>query len=939
MRLPVVAVGLLVLGAVAAQARGQAWLEFNWIPSGEVRVGDERSEADSLYRSDAGAIVRTELPYASGVKVAATGRQVREESFRIRVATYRGGPCAGTLVLRSRRDSAQPAATLKVFVDGQELAPWAIPAFTGNRRWVDVCYAVPRKALMRPDGKEVRPEVTVRLTGDAPHLAAGHRVFITRDWDVLGDDRLGPVARKEGADPKDAYLAGVAALGEADYGAAQALLAAAAADPAGDLARLARRIGRLVRLRRAADACPVGRAAPGAAFSPEAFRAHYRLGLYASANGFWEEALDQFETALTHNCTHADATYRLAEAMEYNRLPVERCAPVFERAGSLCNRSDTNVEELLVAINPRAVKDICGELSFNDLQELYRDWRIVEQMVYGASRGALRLHATFHVYGPGTPDWVRHGGWLWLPPDSEVPVRGMYDYSVGAAGYGSSEAGGVDCGVNGSGGAMIGPTRGWEVFLHEWNHEFDWTCICGEQVPAYPPTHDSDGCGKEPIVNMGCGHRSSMRYYINPAQYRRHQAADPELPGNHVKTWAFAEMTPLVPSGDLEAWIVENQWMTKDELAGLKKEWEEARKKDAAKTPAWPEWFQPHWNRVKALDRLASPKEAQFVADPGAVSWKKADSKTEFVDLLGVFPKAPDKAVAYAQVFIYSPKKQETRLWLGYNDCMAVWLNGRKIHQGNYYACALWEDANRTDMVANTARLEQGWNRLLCKIERGGGKWGFSVGLTTFDNKPVEGLEYKNAAPAKLVPSWQPPKAGVYYKWDDVKDDWVDRLPALTEKDLQAMTGIAALKVKERLFYLDVGAAPAGARTVPDPLPNPKERVKSDDRQLNNFLNWDTEAVAAVRFQKDGKPRDLLLIRPEYIDEYLELLGEKEAGLPGAGPKDRVVGTLCARGPAYATTGEGSRCVLVVETFLGDYPLDEADLLDEGAPQKESRGR
>jgi hypothetical protein len=52
-------------------------------------------------------------------------------------------------------------------------------------------------------------------------------------------------------------------------------------------------------------------------------------------------------------------------------------------------------------------------------------------------------------------------------------------------------------------------------------------------------------------------------------------------------------------------------------------------------------------------------------------------------------------------------------------------LNGRKIHKGNYYACAKWDDANRTDMVANTAKLEEGWNRLLCKIEHGGGGYGF----------------------------------------------------------------------------------------------------------------------------------------------------------------------------------------------------------------------
>jgi hypothetical protein len=919
-----------VLAALAACACGQASKEFNWIPSGEIRVGESESEAASFYQADAPEVVRQDLAYASGRKVAATGRQVRLERFLVRIATYRGGPCPAALVLRSRRDSSRPAAALKVAVEGKELAPWTIPAFPGDRRWVDVFYAIPMKALTREDGKSMKPEVAVSLSSEGPTLSCGYRMFMTRDWEVLGAEPQGPVARGEGGDAKAAYLAGAAALGERDYEAAAKAFEAAAADPAGELARLGRRMGRLVKLRRAMDACPVGRAEPGKPLSPEAFRAHYLLGLYASANGFWEEALEAFETALTHNSTHADATYRLAEAMEYNRMPVAACAPVFERAGSLYGRTDTNVEDLLVAINPRAVKDMCGELSPGSLEALYRDWRVVEQMVYGASRGAWRLRTTFRVWGPGTPDWVMQAGWIFLPPDSEVPVRGTYDYSVGTAEYGSSHAGGVDCGVSGSGGAQIGPTRSWEVFIHEWNHEYDWTCIAGEQVPGYPVTHDSDGCGKEPIVSMGCGHRSSMRYYVNPAEYRRHEASDPELPGNHVKAWAFAELAAPAPEGDLADWAVKQGWMTGRERDDLRRQWEAERKKDEAKTPDWPAWFQPRFKALKILDRVASPKEADLVADPGAVRWTRRDSKTEFVDLLEVFPKAPDKCVAYAQTFIYSPKKQEARLWLGYNDCMAVWLNGRKIHQGRYYACAKWEDANRTDMVANSAHLEEGWNRLVCKIERGGGGWGFSVGLTTFDNTPVAGLEYQNKTPSKCVPPWQPPKVGPYYKWDDVKEDWVERLPTLSEKDLRALTGLADLKAWERLFYLDVGgAAPAGARAVPAPVKEPTETPEPTDRQVNNFLQWDNEAVAAVRFQKGGKARDLLLIRPEYFDEYLELLAEKDAGLEGAGPKDRVVGTLRITDPVYGSTGNrfGSRYVLVVETFLGDYPLDEQDLL------------
>ena len=916
---------------LASVAWAQASREFNWIPSGKIAVGDERSEAAAAYHSDAEKATRIELPYLGGRRVAATARQVKQESFRVKVATYRGGPAPGYLVIRRRWDTSQPATTLRLKVEDKELAPWAIPAFQGNRRWVDLFYAVPMKALMTPDGKSMKGEVTVAVSSDAPALSSDYGFFITRDWEVLGEEHLGALVRKAGDDPKLAYLSGVAALGESDYEAAAKALEKAAADPPSELARLARRMTRLVRLHQAADAQVAAEAsAPKAATAKaDAFRAHYLLGVYASGNGFWEEALDEMHQALVFNCAHADATYRLAEAMEYNRLPVETYAPIFERAGALYDRKDTNVEDVLVAINTRAVKDMCGELSLGSIEALFRDWRIVEQMVYGASRGAWRLRTTYRIWGPGSPDWVMQAGWIFSPPDSEVPVRGTYDYSVCTAEYGSSHAGGVDCGVSGAGGAQIGPTRGWEVLLHEWNHEFDWVCIMGEQVPGFPVTHDSDGCGKQPIVNMGCGHRSAMRYYINPAEYRRHQASDPELPGNHIRLWGAAELTSLPVTGDLEAWIVENKWMPKEELDGLKREWEAARKKDPAKTPEWREWFRPRWNRGRMLDKLASPREAELVVNPSAVRWQRFESKTDFVDLLKVFPKAPEKCIAYVTTFIWSPRKQEARLWLGYNDCMAVWLNGRKIHRGSYYACARWEDANRTDMVANTAKLEEGWNRLVAKVERGGGGWGFSVALTTLDNKPVEGLKYQDSAPARLVPLYQPPKVGPYYKWDDVKEDYLELLPTLTEQDLRTLTGIATLKTRESIFYLDVGAAPAGARVLPDPMPDPKGPLKTDDRQLNNFLNLDSEAVAAIRFQKDGKPRDLLLIRPEYYDEYLELLKEADATLPGSGPRDRVLGTMKIENPVYPSTGNrfGRRYVLVVETSLGDYPLDEEDLL------------
>ncbi|MBM4041555.1 MAG: hypothetical protein FJ290_23895 [Planctomycetes bacterium] len=85
---------------LAPAANGQAPREFDWIPSGKIAVGDERSEAAARYWSDAAAAARVELPYASGRRVAATAREVKLERFRVRIATYRGAAKRG-LFLRS----------------------------------------------------------------------------------------------------------------------------------------------------------------------------------------------------------------------------------------------------------------------------------------------------------------------------------------------------------------------------------------------------------------------------------------------------------------------------------------------------------------------------------------------------------------------------------------------------------------------------------------------------------------------------------------------------------------------------------------------------------------------------------------------------------------------------------------------------------------------
>jgi hypothetical protein len=930
-----------VVGVGLAQAR-----EFNWVPSGVINVGDRASEAAGRYEST-GELEMVTLAYqGEAARPHSVRRLTGPEQFTIEPASYRGGPAPAPLVIARASDTADGAYTLRVNVNGQDVGSWKVSPPAGERRIYDALYVIPQSQFVG-EGGNVPREVKVTLTPEgltAPVSVFTYRFFAARDWDLLGDKLAGDVtasaAQATGA--AAAYLAGVLAEADRSIDAARASFEKAAESDDAELARLAR-----VALRRTAlrEARAAQRPAPGAKLTRADFETHYRLGLYAAGVECWEDAREEFALAVAADPMHADATYRLAEAMEFCRLPIDEWAPLMERAGFLYNRTDTNVQDVLIAVHTEAVKDMCGEFSLESLRQLQRDWRHVEQMTYGAARGAWQLRTHWRIYGPDSVPWVMQAGWIFLPPDSEVPVEGTYDYSIGTAEFGASHAGGVDCGVSGSGGANIGPTRGWEVWLHEWNHEFDWTAISSEQLPGYPCTHDSDGCGKQPIVNMGCGHRSSMRYYIPPAQYQRHQPADPVVPAAFVNAWAVGGLTPApqATAGDADAlaeWLVAQGHFTARRIEELKREWQRAVEEEQkrATTPPivppypaprpvgeWHDFLTLQWQRVKLLDQLAHADEAQLVNGTAAgFTAVTAGVGENFVDLRQALPNAPDKCVAYARTYIWSPESQEVRLWIGYNDTAAFWLNGRQIHRGEYYACAKWDDANRPYMLASSGRLEQGWNVLVAKVERGGGDWGFSVHAVGFDKQPVAGLKYAAALPAgERAARYAPPAAGPHYRWADVREDYLELLPRLTSADLAQITGITGLTVAEHEFMLTVPegrAALPGSAYVAAP--------DKSDRALNNFLNWDTEAAAALRYERDGQVRDLVLVRPEYFDEYLTLLREPGGRLDGKPVDERVLGCIFLREARYdSAPSHRGRAVLVLDAALGDYPADALDLL------------
>ncbi len=913
--------------------------EFNWVPSGTVQPGNLSSEAAAQYESS-GSPASLSIGYAGCAPQAHAGRLVTDESFVISPASWRGGPALETLVLVKTIDTSQAPVSLAISLNGTKIGDWKIDPPAGPQRLYDAMYSIPtsvwRDVVSNPGS------VPVTLSADKPHTSLGYHFYATRDWDVLGDTLAGSVsaAAAKAGNGKASYLQGLLAEENHQWTAAAVLYKKAAESRDASLARLARVAVRRAQFRTA-------RAALLSNKNNDTFATHYQLGLYAGACAVWDDALTEFSRAVELNPTDADATYRLAEAMEYNRMSPADFAPLFERAGQLNRAPHCNQVDVLIGIYKDAIEGMCGELSLNSITQLQKDWRYVEQMVYGASMGNYRMNTTFKVYDRNDPPWVMQAGWIFLPADNTVPVAGTYDYSIGTAEYGSSHAGGVDCGVNFSGGGQIGPTRSWEVWLHEWNHQCDWTFICGEQGKGYPCTHDSDGCGKQPIVSMGCGHRSSMRYYLTPAQYRRQEPSDPLLPGTCVSPWSAVQViaAPAPPSLSVDAlsdWLVAQNYFKAEDIKRLQQDWENQKKTEETAgskppfiaseplpkpVPDWDTFLKKAWYRVKMLDSLALENEADFVnGSASAVNQPAVSATADYVDLVAAVPDAPDKCVGYARTFIYSPETQEARIWVGYNDTANFWLNGRKICSGNYYACAKWEDKNYPHEFALSGVLQKGWNVLAVKVERGGGGWGFSTHITDFDNQSVPGLQFAAAPPAgSVIARYTPPAVGKKYAWSDVKDDYLEKVPQLDAAALSMITGIKGISLSNNLFFIGLpqGTTPvAGSRYIAAPDLN--------DREFNNFLNWDTEQAAGVRYEKDGSVHDLLLVRPEFYQEFLSLL-DATAGTPA--PVDSVIGYVYITDSAYATTGNRTpRVVLVIDTSLPDYPEDDLDLLTPVTP-------
>jgi hypothetical protein len=395
---------------------------------------------------------------------------------------------------------------------------------------------------------------------------------------------------------------------------------------------------------------------------------------------------------------------------------------------------------------------------------------------------------------------------------------------------------------------------------------------------------------------MGMGHHSCNRYYMTPGMYRIVRGTDP------------------VTTKHVDAWQVSGPYILREDVADPKTI-DEAYTKDLVQ-------------KLSSLDNQHPSKP--FVS---------AQTSNGYVDLKAHWPESNQNSSAFARTYVYSPKNQRVRMWLGLDSNARIWLNGKMIYKGLYWSCCQFYGQRMVDQVAAAIDLKKGWNLFTMQVtgrqqgpdwqtgEQLAGTWGFSVRFCDMNNREIPGLKWQAPEPDGFsLPKHESinHRSPRTYRWADVADDYTALLPHLTLDDLRAITSLPSLNATNDVCFsssspIQTGANQASTSNEPDP-----KSVKLDS-QLNWFFS-PKELCATIRYQRDGKQRDLLFIKPEGYEPYLTLMDvsaeAKKLGIKNHA--DQVIGYFTVQRP----DSPHGRIMLVVDTALPKaLPIDEEDLL------------
>lgn len=586
----------------------------------------------------------------------------------------------------------------------------------------------------------------------------------------------------------------------------------------------------------------------------------------------------------------ADAWFRHSELADLFDVPVKSQRRLLEKAGFASGVTNPAEWQVMVTV---LQKDDGAAVSPEQLSRIYEQWQIAERTIFAASQGMLRPRTNYAYFESTTvQNYVAYPGGLRGPADDLFATRGSFDSVISVRPGGRNDSVPAELGPNGAALSDLSVDCDSRVMLREWCRHFAWAVQTSESGPPLPDISDWIGYGMlRPAPNAGWGARAVLRYDVAPSVYRRTVVGGVGIAGTYVRRWQV-EGPYATSLGDSTQSVVAD-------LAGT-----------------WP------------------PGGAARI-EPRVV-----ESRTDWIDL-GTLLTGSGSRVARAATWVYVPREQLAAVWVGFLDRMALWVNGQCVRRGARPAAGRYATAATPDMTASQAWLREGWNRIEAVIATDAAPtargFGFSMRLADWQGAPLVGAAYALRDPPlqQQAPRWTPPQVGARYDWDIARFNYCDSTPRLDESALRELTGLPTLALRAAVengrgyFALGLEKPPAGLgyRALPD-----KWTDRDADRTLNNLIDWSREDGAVLSYEKAGQERTLLLVRPEALRAYLELLRENAsaaAAFGGTRPSQRILGWV----PVDA--GASTFQLIAIDAALGppqQWPHDEEDLLSLPVP-------
>ncbi len=438
---------------------------------------------------------------------------------------------------------------------------------------------------------------------------------------------------------------------------------------------------------------------------------HSYLGNAYEGQGEYEEALAEWERVID-TCFESTEEER-ERARRHLRILHKKIPPNKDPAKA-------NVWDMFVAIFRKTdftwidkegiIKHVAVSLTDEQIDTIRSSMMDVAQWVFEHSRGQMRISLKFKVIDePISKIGTSRGKYMLRPEDVRNSIIKLYK---------QGEADTLAIFWNSSDDIPL--ARGGYSFLYGGARKNADVFFCSIS-PKFDVAPRTFGVARHEWLH----HLDSA--ITNVLKYKKELFPDIERPASSYKEY----------SKDVFYEDMMKTWVTS-------KMWQEATIIDVITAPFIRNWLVcgPFDNSKKnglATDYI---HEEYMKPSLGKVSngkrWKELKSSKDDINFRKSF-KPNNYVVAYAHTYIYSPKEQRARLWIGNDDGAKVWLNGRLIRES---------PTRGVELIPIT--LEKGWNRLLIKVDQSGSGWGFHARICDNRSKEIKGLKYQLNRPQEM---------------------------------------------------------------------------------------------------------------------------------------------------------------------------------------------